>query len=369
MATHDDSSFSDSDDELAELLSSSDDSEDELFGDEIDDDSDNELAELFSDSEYTLSEEETDDDIDSEDDIFEDSNDHVLTNESIGLIFNPFNMELNDSEKIEVTQLPSLGSKKGKVLFNFPHNKDITPLKVFRKFLTNRIIRRLLRKTNKRRSARFDARQYYEGDRGRKVTSSHPEKNREQYKNRFKNDFTETNFNQFMSCLLMMGSMRSDRILDNWKMPTTNQTGNGLYFRIRMKEYKFSEMYRCLNINVHWLQTVVNKINAKNYYPGTELSADESMIGMEMRQQPHHVNVPGKPDPNGTKEYTLADDYTFMYKFMMHLRTNVEPKDLPMHRVPLGKYVRTGHLPPQKVSERIADLTESLNTKRSQYLF
>ena len=124
------------------------------------------------------------------------------------------------------------------------------------------------------------------------VPNERRQQNRTFYLNQFDKDFTNGDMNCFLSCLFMMGVVRLPSVYDYWTSPTVDKIGMGYFFQNRMKQYKFCEIFRCLDCEIDEMESLLNETFREVWEPGYEIAADESIARATMHNNPHHKHAP-----------------------------------------------------------------------------
>lgn len=200
---------------------------------------------------------------------------------------------------------------------------DIDVLQFFNK-LFEPFFNILLTEMNEMRQLRSNARRNHStGSRiGRPANKEQPTTyDRIHYDNSFLVPFTRDNLNCFLACFFQMCTLQGHNMSIYWRNGNADQCGHASWFGVRMSQYLFNEMFRCINPNIDcWVKTV-NEQCHKNKVPTREISFDESMDPTKNHNNPHHVFIKRKPHPHGTKLESAADADTYYIAFNLHKRT------------------------------------------------
>ncbi|EFC35692.1 predicted protein, partial [Naegleria gruberi] len=283
---------------------------------------------------------ELNDDEDVQSDCSDESTDKISAEEAeVMRGIDLFQLQINDKPFELTDKLPPIpNEEEGSLKFTFT-TEEVTPLSMFSKIFTPEIEKYLLKQMNERRRHRIEARSE-KGKRGRPLTKN-DQKSRDNYLKRFNKPFKKKDFKTFLCLLFKLGNgEKRTKIVDCWRMPTVDATGDGLFFKSRMKYHKFAEMAACLKFDFDVVESFFNKNSKEVYQPGTVLAFDESMVGMMMRNNPHHVFMPKKPEKNGCKLYTIADKNGFLVYAQLMKRTMEEPEDPAIAQSKRKKFVR-----------------------------
>lgn len=177
----------------------------------------------------------------------------------------------------------------------------------------------LLKTMNLRREERRNSRRNEKGSRfgrpnGRSLTT-------EKYQHLWGTPFSQNDLDCFLACYYRMCTIRASSLDDYWVTPTSDQCGHGQWFGARMSKRKYSEMFRCLDLDINqWLELLNQEFIGKK--PITKLvSVDETMVPFRGRGNPHHIFIPRKPHPHGLKFETIADTDRYLFQLHLHRRT------------------------------------------------
>jgi hypothetical protein len=76
-----------------------------------------------------------------------------------------------------------------------------------------------------------------------------------------------------------------------WRNGNADHMGHAYWFGVRMSQYMFDEMFRCINPDIDVWMTTVNEQCYKNKIPIREIGFDESMDPTKSRFNPNHVFI------------------------------------------------------------------------------
>ena len=91
---------------------------------------------------------------------------------------------------------------------------------------------------------------------------------------------------------------------------------------------RFKEIFRCLDMDVDEAVQLVNETSQELWNCSVFISSDESMVAHQGRNNPHHLFIKGKPHPNGVKFYTAADSFKYLWKIILHKRTEDDKRPI-----------------------------------------
>jgi hypothetical protein len=174
-----------------------------------------------------------------------------------------------------------------------------------------------------------------------KVEDDQYDKDRNRYLDSFSEDFKTNDFNEFLAVLLCASVNRKNDIKDHWSKIDINSPDGTLFIKSRMSFKRFNELFQCFTMDAEELQDMINNKMKEIYKPSILVQLDESMCPFKGENvNPHHIVVPGKPHPNGIKLYSYADQFYFLFCFLICRRTPIEDEEMPIQHKVLSKFVR-----------------------------
>jgi len=152
-------------------------------------------------------------------------------------------------------------------------------------------------------------------------------------------EITEKDIDTFLSIIFSMMQNPQRTLAKYWKPHSVNENHGSFFIKKRMGKDRFLEILRCLDFGPDFLLEEIVKVFQESWSCSRDLASDESISPFQ-GLSPHHMYIPNKPWPNGTKFYTVADSSTYFHGIVLHKRTNQLPEDPIIQNVKRKKYKR-----------------------------
>jgi hypothetical protein len=183
----------------------------------------------------------------------------------------------------------------------------------------------LLDEMNDMRAKRVIARKEPKGTKGRHTTKDQElgtqKGYHEHYTNSFNTPWKKKDLLAWLACFFLISTLNTHEIHECWKLQTDTECGYGQWFKKRMSEYQYSEMFRCINPDIEKWVDLFN-IQAKNGKVCTEtICIDETMAAYRGRYNSHFMFIQRKPHPYGLKFESVCDGDRYYFRLILHRRT------------------------------------------------
>ena len=109
----------------------------------------------------------------------------------------------------------------------------------------------LLKNMNNLRELRIVERNKPKVSKGRGRPNKHPHdgQHSDTYKYSFTKPFTNDDLLRFLACFFQITTINASEMSIYWSDPTSNSPGHGLWFKRRISQRMYDEMFRCLDID------------------------------------------------------------------------------------------------------------------------
>jgi hypothetical protein len=158
-------------------------------------------------------------------------------------------------------------------------------------------------------------------------------------------------------------ALKFEKIDDFWK----NEKAIDSFFSIRIKKYKFCEMFRCIKgiDTQHFISLVKSRIH-EIYIPSKNISIDESMCFHTSKFNANHQYLKKKAISNGVRHRSAADENLLLLNFNIHYCSSVLPKEPPLYQQQDHSYYRKEQAPTYHANDQVNDLVFPY-TRRNLY--